>query len=139
MYNNYNPYQGIYNNMLGQQQQPLYNQPQQNNMMGAQKYQVTRVNGKNGADAFQMPPNSSIFLLDETAPIVWLKITDGAGYPTVTPYDITPHQTEQQIQQVDLTNIEQRLTKLEDIINGQQISQSSVESTQPVKRISASK
>lgn len=139
MYNNYNPYQGIYNNMLNQQQQPLYNQPQQNNIMGAQRQQVVRVNGKNGADTYQLPPNSSILLLDQTAPIVWLKMTDGAGYPTVTPYDITPHQTEQQIQQVDLTNIEQRLTKLEDIINGQLKQQSDVESTQPVKRISASK
>ncbi len=41
-----------------------------------------------------MPPNSSILLLDETAPIVWLKMTDGAGYPTLNPYDIAPHQDE---------------------------------------------
>lgn len=46
----YNPYQPYYN-------------------MGARQ-EVVRVNGKNGADAYQMAPNSSILLLDETAPIV---------------------------------------------------------------------
>jgi hypothetical protein len=92
MYNNYNPYQGY--GMVNQQQLSYYSQPQQNNNMGIQQ-QVVRVNGKNGAEAYQMAPNSSILLLDETAPIVWLKTTDGAGYPTVTPYDIAPHQNEQ--------------------------------------------
>ena len=33
-----------------------------------------------------MPPNSSIILLDESAPLIWLKMNDGAGYPTITPY-----------------------------------------------------
>ena len=82
---NYNTYYPNYNNQF---QQPSYNQ----NMMG--KQEVVRVNGKNGAEAFQMLPNSSILLLDETAPIVWLKTTDGAGYPTIKPYDISPHQDE---------------------------------------------
>ena len=54
--------------------------------------QVTRVNGRNGADAFRMAPNSSILLMDENDPIVWLKKTDGAGYATVTPYTVTPYQ-----------------------------------------------
>ena len=34
------------------------------------RQEVVRVNGKNGAEAYQMAPNSSILLLDETAPIV---------------------------------------------------------------------
>ena len=37
-----------------------------------------------------MSPNSSIILLDESAPLIWLKMTDGAGYPTITPYRIEP-------------------------------------------------
>ena len=36
----------------------------------AQKQEVVRVNGRNGANAYQMAPNSSILLLDETAPII---------------------------------------------------------------------
>ena len=35
-----------------------------------QRQEIVRVNGKNGADAYQMAPNSSILLLDETAPII---------------------------------------------------------------------
>ena len=44
-----------------------------------QACQITRVNGRNGADAFRMAPNSSILLLDENDPIVWLKVSDGGG------------------------------------------------------------
>ena len=50
--------------------------------MPAPQMQVTRVSGENGANAFQMGPNSSALLLDETAPIVWFVQTDGAGYKT---------------------------------------------------------
>ena len=57
-----------------------------------QACQITRVNGRNGADAFRMAPNSSILLLDENDPVVWLKVSDGAGYCTVTPYSIAPYQ-----------------------------------------------
>lgn len=53
-------------------------------------YEVIKVNGKPGVDAFQMGPNSSILLLDETANLVWLAQTDGAGYKTATPFTITP-------------------------------------------------
>jgi len=85
---NFNPYQQpntMYQNQYGQQ--TLYNS---NNTMN-NRQEVVRVNGMNGANAYQLPPNSSILLLDDSAPIVWLKITDGAGYPTLTPYDIVPH------------------------------------------------
>ena len=87
--------------MWGQQRPQL---PQQ---------QVTRVSGQNGAQAYALPPNSSALLLDDTAPIVWLKTTDGAGYPTLTPYDIIPHQTPAP---VDASSLEARIKKLEDMI-----------------------
>ena len=80
-------------------------------------------------------PNSSILLLDETAPIVWLKITDGAGYPTITPYDIAPHKDELQIQQIDTKSLEDRISKLEEIVSEQYVEKSNVESSQPIKRI----
>ena len=56
--------------------------------------QVIRVRGENGANALQMGPNSSALLLDEVDPIVWFVQTDGAGYKTVTPYDIVTHTPE---------------------------------------------
>ena len=134
MYNTYYPYQSVYSNQF---QQPSFSQLQQNNLMS--KQEVVRVNGKNGAEVFQLPPNSSILLLDQTAPIVWLKTTDGAGYPTITPYDITPHQSEtlQQKTEVDIKPLEQRITKLEEIVKDVQLqfAESDIGQSQPIKRI----
>ena len=79
-----------------------------------QRYEIIRVNGENGAKAFNLQPNSSILLLDETAPIVWLAQTDGAGYKTLTPSTITPYQPEQA---PDYNTLEERVKKLEEILN----------------------
>lgn len=86
----------------------------------AQRYEVIRVNGENGARAFQMAPNSSVLLLDETAPVVWLVQSDGAGYRTVSPYNITPLQTKEQQDAGKYDSLEARITKLEEAINGKQ-------------------
>lgn len=77
--------------------------------------QITRVNGRNGAEAFRMAPNSSILLMDENDPIVWMKQTDGAGYATVTPYTVSPYQA---TPPVDVSSLEERVKRLEDTING---------------------
>ena len=53
-------------------------------------FQITKVNGENGAKAFQMPPNSSIILLDESNPKVYIKETDGASYPKLSVYKLVP-------------------------------------------------
>lgn len=83
-----------------------------------QKQEVVRVNGQNGANAYQMAPNSSILLLDETAPIIWLKTTDGASYPTVTGYTITPLKApEPVVANTDYSALEERITKLEEALN----------------------
>ena len=89
---------------------PYYNFPQ--------RHDVIRVNGKNGADAFQLAPNSSVLLLDETAPMVWLKVTDGAGYATVTGYDISPAKTPEEKEAGRFDALEKRISSLEALING---------------------
>jgi hypothetical protein len=61
-----------------------------------------------------MGPNSSILLLDETDNVVWLAQTDGAGYKTVTPFDIVPHKEEQK---VDMASVISRIEALESSIN----------------------
>ena len=76
--------------------------------------QVIKVNGRNGAQAYQMPANSSALLLDETAPIVWLKTTDGASYPTLTAYDIKLHED---LPPVDMHDLEARIKRIEEVIN----------------------
>jgi len=87
--------------------------------MPSPQMQVTRVRGENGANAYQMGPNSSALLLDETAPIVWFVQTDGAGYKTCTPYDITVHTPEPPIEvKMDdrFASIDSRLKKLEEAL-----------------------
>lgn len=80
-----------------------------------QTQQIIKVNGEPGAMAYQMPANSSALLLDESAPIVWLAQTDGAGYKTVTPYKIEPYQKKQV---PDISSLEERIARLEGMING---------------------
>lgn len=90
---------------------PQYPQPAQ---LGQQS-QVVRVNGENGARAFQMGANSSALLLDESGLMVWLVTSDGAGYKTVSPYDITPHKD---APAPDYGNLESRIKRLEEMMNG---------------------
>ena len=105
MVNNYvNPYINPY-------QYPNYQQQVQPSLP---QQQVTKVNGENGARAYQLAPNSSAWLLDESGLISWLVISDGAGYRTVTPYDIAPHQ---QKPQPDYSTLESRIARLEEQIN----------------------
>ena len=96
-------YQAPYYPMF--QQQPPIVQPTQ----------VVRVNGENGARSYTIGANSSALLLDDSGLMVWLVTSDGAGYRTVTPYDITPHQSQPA---PDLSNLESRIKKLEEIVNG---------------------
>lgn len=76
--------------------------------------QIVRVNGEGGARNYQMPPNSSALLLDETAPLVWLVQTDGAAYKTVTPYTIEPYKP---TPQPDISSLVDRITRLEEMVN----------------------
>ena len=85
--------------------------------MPAPHMEVLKVHGEAGVDTLQMGPNSSALVLDETAPIVWLVQTDGAGYKTKTPYDINLHTPEPspEIKNMDerLDSIDRRLQAIE--------------------------
>lgn len=98
---------------------PLYN-PMINPYLGVQrpyqqqpKQEVVKVNGENGARAFPLGANSSALLLDESGVIVWLVTTDGAGYKTVAPFDISPHEAAPAPNYDDL---ETRITRLEEMM-----------------------
>lgn len=104
-YNPYSPY--MMNNQVPiQQQQPVQ-----------QQQAVIRVHGEEGAKAYSLPPNSSILLLDETKNVVWLKMTDGAGYPTTTGYEIKP--IENKVNN-EYESLEERIKRIEDDIYGKQ-------------------
>lgn len=98
----------MYNPMLS----PFYAQPRQPYQQPPRQ-EVVKVNGEPGARAYQMGANSSALLLDESGVIVWLVTTDGAGYKTVAPFDISPHQTQPPI---DYSDLEIRIAKLEEMM-----------------------
>ena len=79
---------------------------------------VVEVTGRAGAEAFQLAPDSSVLLLDNTAPLVWLVKTDGAGYKSLKPYDIKEHEEEKPADHYK--NLEERISKLEEVINAKQ-------------------
>ena len=87
----------------------------QPNVLPAQ--QVIQVNGKASVDALRMAPNSSVLVLDTTAPLVWLCVTDGIGNVTASPYEIKPHIEERPEDAFEkrLAAIEQ---KLMEVLNG---------------------
>ena len=89
-----------------------FNQPFRPNILPQQ--QIIQVNGKASLDTIQMAPNSSILVMDTSAPIVWMCISDGVGKVTATPYDITIHQDEPA---VDMSSIEHRLLNVENSIS----------------------
>ena len=102
--NPFNPYQGVNPSYLP------------SNGLHGNNNQIVKVNGRNGAEAYQMPPNSQVLLLDETQPVLWLKQTDGAGYPSLNAYDITPHEDKPI---PDVKSLEDRIAKIEQVINNE--------------------
>lgn len=90
--------------------------------------EIPHVNGQNGAMAYQLPSNSSILLLDDNAPIVYLVKTDSACYKTVKPYSITEYKPEPAI---DLKSL---LNRVEDI--ERRLNESNSKSTQSTEQSS---
>lgn len=77
------------------------------------KQEAIKVNGQNGALSIRMGPNSSVLALDLTDPILWVVVSDGAGYKTATPFDIFPHIQEPE---PDLKTFDSRLTRMEKML-----------------------
>ena len=98
--NPFNPYPSVNPAYLSQMNNHTVNQNQ-----------IVKVNGRGGAEAYQMPANSQALLLDETQPILWLKQTDGAGYPSLSAYDIKPHE---EAPIPDMKSLEERITRIEE-------------------------
>ena len=95
---------------------PLYNPYlTQQYAQQPQRQEVPKVNGEPGARAYPLGPNSSALLLDVSGTIVWLVTTDSAGYKTVAPFDISPHQ---EAPPPDFGSLETRIARLEERING---------------------
>jgi len=113
MANQFTPY-----NMF---QQNPYMQPYQRPYQPTQGYsgQIIQVNGKAGAEALQMEPNSSVYVQDSTmGNRIYLCMTDGAGYKTVRGIlGVFEEEQKQQEQKDTLTSIDERLKRVEDRLN----------------------
>lgn len=109
-------YDNIYNPLQPSSLYPYYQptnfiQPQ----VQPQRLEIIKVNGKNGAEAMTLAPNSSVLLLDINDPIIWFVSTDGAGYKTCIPYQISPYKaaTESSIEEL-ISKINSRLDFIEE-------------------------
>lgn len=103
----------------GYGEQPYYGFPPPAGMpmrpTRAPRYEIIHVTGRNGAEALQMAADSNVLLLDDTAPLIWLCQTDGAGYKTITPYSIAPYV---EPTPVSMNELNARLARLEEILSG---------------------
>lgn len=59
-------------------QSPYLSQPTQN---------IQYVNGKQSAESYQLPPNSSVILMDSNIARFYMKKTDASGLSTIRAYD----------------------------------------------------
>ncbi len=51
---------------------------------------LIRVTGIDGAKAYQMQPNSTVALFDSSEDLLYVKSTDGAGFPTIRTFSFSP-------------------------------------------------
>ena len=89
-----NPYMPQYQQGMPSMSQPMqqYQQPVNG---------ITKVNGRDSALQYQLPPNSmSPALFDNNGRVFYIVSTDGTGMKTVEAFDYTPH-VEQQPVQID--------------------------------------
>ena len=83
-------FQNPYASLMGQSQ--FYN-PQMMNPTPIQPQEqaqnLIRVNGIDGAKAYQMPANSTVALFDSNEDVMYVKSTDGAGFPSIRTFEFT--------------------------------------------------
>lgn len=114
--NPYMPYiqQQMQQNQFSQFQQTQPQIPTQN---------LIRVNGIDGAKAYQMTPNSTVALFDSNEDIMYVKSTDGAGFPQIRRFkfvEMQESQTQQPVNNDFISREEFENFKKEIMSNGKQ-------------------
>lgn len=95
--------------------------------------QLVKVTGLDGAKAFQMAPNSSVALFNESEDIFYVKTTDGAGFPTIRAFRFEPYEEPTPKVEQYVTLDEFNKFK-EEILNGKQsVRKSTAKSTATVE------
>lgn len=110
---NYVPYQpySTYPNNLSQQQMSQLQPQVGNNLIWVQ--------GEAAANAYLTAPNSVVWLMDSTAPRLYVKRTDGIGkpYPLEKYRLVNENDPEQQTEYVTAADLEKRLSSFMDEIS----------------------
>ena len=101
-------FQNPYASLIPQNQ---YYNPQMNNQQFLPQIQtqnLIRVNGIEGAKAYQMSANSIVSLFDANEDIMYIKSTDGAGFPSIRTFSFTEVKEQNKpIQKVDYISREE--------------------------------
>ena len=115
----YNPYQT--------QQYPQYAQqfaPYQMQMQRAQQYnrpgEIIKVNGAQGAQAYQMGPNEATALFDANEDYFYIKTTDGAGFATIRKFKFSPCAEEREEPKQEYVTRKEFDELKEAVLNGKQ-------------------
>jgi hypothetical protein len=74
----------------------INNMSAQNNLV---PQELIRVNGLQGAQTYQMAPNSTVALFDGNSDIMYIKQTDGAGFGNIRKFSFTEILDNQQVSQ----------------------------------------
>lgn len=91
----------------------------------APQMQINCVNGRESAQAFSIGPNSSVVLVDNLEPKIWIVTTDSSGYKAVNGFRIIPDNEPQQpipaegkVETPDpIKDLTERIEKLEERMN----------------------
>ena len=101
-------------------------------MYGYQPYQwqqqqpvnaLVSVTGIEGARAYNLPPNSSVPLFDANSDTLYVKTTDGAGFPTIRTFRFEEVREPAPVPAGDYITREEmdrRFDELKELINGKQ-------------------
>lgn len=117
-----------YPNMMNvQQPYQTFQNPYAVNMTPQTPTTLTRVTGIDGAKAYQMTPNSTVALFDNNEDIMYIKTTDGAGFPTIRTFSFNEvtHTTQQQVSNNEYVTRDEFNKLKEELLNGKQFIQQS--------------
>lgn len=86
--------------------------------------ELIRVTGIEGAKAYQMAPNSVVPLFDANNDIMYIKSTDGAGFPSIRAFSFepmdTPHQSDNTTEFVKRSEFDALVEEVKGLIDGKQ-------------------
>lgn len=117
---NYNPYMNYLNT--------INNSNNIGSNYNVQPTTLTRVTGLEGAKAYQMPANSTVALFDNNEDVMYIKTTDGAGFPTIRAFSFSEINTQSQTSQnIDYVTRDEFNQLKEELLNGKQSIQQSAD------------